>query len=237
MPRSISGVADKLSKRIKFFKNVNLTLASGGGAGSLYVDAVAGGNGAIPAAKFSLGVGQVAYNEATGRISYVFGAFPTVTTAIAVHGEDADSASGTALMAGANGSASVRAGRLALTNAYGSELLPLSVPVRTQYWTAGGWLTNAGDSCTTLSVPTNGNGGLTNALSTKTTATLSSPLVAGDARFRLSAPGAGNAGVVDIVGSVLRGGNTWLPLSVPFARACFGACGPRSPVIYLRERF
>jgi hypothetical protein len=220
-----------------FAKNVNLTLASGGGAGSLYVDAVAGGNGAIPAGKFALGVGQVAFNEATGRISYVFGAFPTATTAIAVHGEDADSASGTALMAGANGSASVRAGRLALTNAYGNELLPLNVPVRTQYWTTGGWVINAGDSCTTLTVPTSGNGGLTNALSTKTTATLSSPLVAGDARFRLSAPGAGNAGVVDIIGSVVRGGNSWLPLSVPFARACFGVCGPRSPVIYFRERF
>jgi MSHA biogenesis protein MshQ len=220
-----------------FSKSVNLSLAAGGGSGGLYVDAVAGGNGAIPASKFLAGVGTVAFGDATGRISYVFSAFPTLPTAIAVHAEDADSASGTALMAGTNGSASVRAGRLFLTNAYGSELLPLNVPAKVQYWTTSGWTTNLADSCTALTVPTNGNAGLTNTLSTKTTAGLSSPLVAGDSKLRLTAPGAGNAGVVDISGAILRGTNTWLTLSAPSARACFGACGPRSPVIYFRESF
>lgn len=220
-----------------FSKSVNLSLATGGGSGSLYVDAVAGGNGAIPASKFLAGVGTVAFSDATGRISYVFSVFPTIPTAITVHAEDADSASGTALIAGANGSVSLRAGRLSLTNAYGSELLPLNVPLKVQYWTAGGWTTNLVDNCTALTVPTNGNAGLTNTLSTKTVASLSSPLVAGDSKMRLTAPGAGNAGVVDISGAILRGTNTWLTLSAPVARACFGACGPRSPVIYFRESF
>ena len=105
-----------------FAKSVNLSLASGGAAGGLYVDTVAGGNGAIPASKFLAGVGTVAFSDATGRISYVFNAFPTLPTTIAVHAEDADSASLTALIAGANGSAVVRAGRISLNNAYGSEL-------------------------------------------------------------------------------------------------------------------
>lgn len=220
-----------------FAKSVNLSLTAGGGVGGLYIDASAGGNGAIPASKFVGGAGQVAFNEVAGRISYVFGVFPTVTTAIAVHAEDADSVSSTAILAGSDGTASVRAGRLLLVNAYGSELLPLNVPIRVQFWQATGWATNTADNCTALTVPTNGNGGLTNTLSTKTLATVASPVAAGDPRFRLSTPGAGNAGVVDISGAILRGGNAWLQLPVPTARACFGACGPRSPVIYFRERF
>lgn len=222
-----------------FAKAVNLSLATGGGAGSLYVAAAAGGNGAIPAASFVAGVGTVAHNAAAGRISYGFTAFPTLPTAIALHAEDADSVTGTALLAGSNGTASALAGRLQLSNAYGSELLPLVVPVKIQSWTATGWATNVADSCTrtTLTLPTNGNGGLSNALSTKTTASLVTPGSGGDASLRLSTPGAGNAGLVDISGNVVRGGNTWLALPVPSARACFGVCGPRSPVIYLRESF
>jgi MSHA biogenesis protein MshQ len=220
-----------------FAKSVNLSLAAGGSAGNLYVDAVAGGNGAIPVGVFVAGVGQVAQNAVAGKISYVFNTFPTVLTAIAVHAEDADSATGSAMMAGSNGAASVRAGRLQLSNAYGSELLPLLVPAKIQSWTATGWASNIADSCTVLTVPTNGNAGLSNALSTKTTASLASPVAAGDVRLRLTTPGAGNAGLVDISGSILRGSNTWLSLPAPSARACFGACGPRSPVIYLRESY
>lgn len=220
-----------------FAKSVNLSLAAGGTSGSLYVDAVAGGNGAIPASKFLAGVGTVAFSASSGKISYVFNPFPAVPTVLAVHAEDADSASGSALMAGTNGSATVRAGRLSLNNAYGSELLPLGVPAKVQYWSASGWTTNLADTCTALTVPTNGNTGLTNVLGSKTTASLASPVLAGDSGLRLTAPGAGNPGLVDISGTVLRGTNGWLMLSSPSARACFGSCGPRSPVIYFRERF
>lgn len=220
-----------------FSKNVNLSLTAGGGVGGLYIDATAGGNGAIPASRFAAGFAQVNASDATGRISYAFTAFPTVATAISVHAEDADSVSSTALIAGSDGVASQRAGRLQLSNAYGSELLPLSVPAKVEYWISTGWTIHAADTCTALVVPTNGNGGLTNMLKTKTNASLASPLVGGDSRLRLSAPGSGNTGLVDISGTTLRGANTWLLLPVLTARACFGACGPRSPVIYLRERY
>lgn len=220
-----------------FAKALNLTLASGGAVGSLYVDAVAGGNGAIPASAYVVGVGQVAHNAPSGRISYVFSTFPTVMTAIAVHGEDADSASGAAILAGSDGTTSARAGRLHLANAYGSELLPLNVPARIQSWTASGWVTHASDSCTVLTTPTNANGGLSNTLSTKTSVSPAPVVAAGAISLRLTTPGAGNAGLVDISGNVLRGSNTWLTLPVPSARACFGVCGPRSPVIYYREQY
>jgi MSHA biogenesis protein MshQ len=220
-----------------FSRSLNLSLTAGASVGNLYVDAVAGGNGAIPAGTFAAAVGQVASNAAGGRISYVFGSFPTAATAIAVHAEDADSASGTALTVGSDGLLSARAGRLYLSNAYGSELLPLTVPGKIQSWTANGWVNNAADSCTVLTIPTNTNGGLTNVLSAKTVVSPAPVVINGDIRQRLTTPGAGNAGLVDITGAVLRGANNWLVLPTPFARACFGLCGPRSPIIYLRESY
>jgi MSHA biogenesis protein MshQ len=170
--------------------------------------------------------------------AFAFTAAATPPTTVTVGGQDAD---GVPLAAAADISkkqtVAIRSGRLHLANAYGSEFLPMGVPARVQYWTAGGWLVNANDSCTVLTTPTSANGGLTNVLSAVSTASLLSPVLAGDARLRLNAPGAGNAGLVDISGSILRAGNTWLALPVATARACFGACGPRSPVIYLREAY
>ena len=43
-----------------------------------------------------------------------------------------------------------RYGRLKLSNANGSELLNLPVPMQTQYWNGTAFVTNAADSCTTL---------------------------------------------------------------------------------------
>ncbi|HNL21906.1 MAG TPA: hypothetical protein PKK51_07770, partial [Rhodocyclaceae bacterium] len=71
----------------------------------------------------------------------------------------------------------------------------------------------------------------------ETTASLSSPVASGSVGLRLTAPGAGNHGYVDIVGAVVRGANTWLLLAAPTTRACFGKCGPRAAVIYSRERY
>jgi MSHA biogenesis protein MshQ len=174
---------------------------------------------------------------ASATPKFNFTTLSTAPTTITVGGQDAD---GVALRAstdaGTKQTTAVRSGRLYLANAYGSEFLPLPMIVQTQYWDSG-WKLNRLDSCTSLTVPTSVNGGLTNTLATKTTATLAAPVVSGDAVFRLSAPGAGNVGLADIIGSSVRGANSWLLLSTPFARACFGACGPRSPVIYFRERF
>jgi hypothetical protein len=57
---------------------------------------------------------------------------------------------------------SVRYGRLRLTNQYGSELLPLYMPLTVQYYKSGtgsdgskiGWTTSTDDSCTANSIPT-----------------------------------------------------------------------------------
>ncbi len=175
----------------------------------------------------------------TALPTYQFTAANTVPTVVRVRAIDVEGVNSlrTAPATTVEGTTSVRSGRLLLSNAYGSELLPLAVPAKVQYWSSNGWMVNAADSCTTLTVPTSANTGLTNTLRTKTAATLSSPVVAGDSRLRLSAPGAGNAGLVDVSGNILRGASTWLTLPAPTARACFGSCGPRSPVIYFRESY
>jgi MSHA biogenesis protein MshQ len=49
-----------------------------------------------------------------------------------------------------NSGKSMRYGRLRLLNAYGSELLPLRVPVRTEYFNGTAWTLNTADRCTPL---------------------------------------------------------------------------------------
>lgn len=44
----------------------------------------------------------------------------------------------------------LRYGQLKMQNAYGSELLPLSVPFETQYWNGSSFIRNVDDSCTSL---------------------------------------------------------------------------------------
>ncbi len=151
------------------------------------------------------------------------------------------------------GTTTVRSGRLAIGNAYGSEFIALPVRSETQFWTATGWQRNVNDSCTALTVPTSANAGLTFATQTpsnqlaagETAAAFGvvadafgrAPVVAGNAGLRFSAPGAGNFGYVDVVGNIVRGANTWLLLATPTSRVCFGSCGPRNSIIYSQERF
>ena len=190
-----------------------------------------------------------------------------LTDGVALDGTDMNAAtsgicSGAACSARKIGTTGVVYGRLWLNNAYGSEMLPLSVPVLAQYWSAAGWKTNSYDGCTALTQPTRqdtGNAGLVfyappdtvrNALAPgeaiaqmNNSTSASVVMTGGDARLVLRSPtspgigpGAGNFGYVDVIGSKLTPSATWLPASGN-ARACFGACGPRSPVIYLRESY
>ncbi len=62
----------------------------------------------------------------------------------------APTATSTACQSPAATAAKVRYGMLKLDNAYGSELLPLYVPVKMLYWNGTGWAINTLDSCTTI---------------------------------------------------------------------------------------
>ena len=45
----------------------------------------------------------------------------------------------------------IRLGRLKLSNTYGSERLPLAMPLAIEYWTGNGWAKNSLDTCSVLS--------------------------------------------------------------------------------------
>jgi MSHA biogenesis protein MshQ len=92
----------------------------------------------------------------------------------------------------------LRFGRLRLSGASGSQLLPLDVPFEVQYWTGTFFATNTADTCTTV---TGDNVALGNSMGNlgvnETTVTVGA-LAAGRGAIRLSAPGAGNNGSLDV---------------------------------------
>jgi hypothetical protein len=196
---------------------------------------------AVAAAAFTNGVASVA------TPAYAFSNPATVATAVRVRAVDGDGVTSlrSLLAVSVEGAAQVNSGRLVIGNAYGNEFLPLPVRSELQVWTAAGWQRHGADTCTAAVTPTAANGGLVFATQTplnqlaagETTASLASPVLSGNLGLRLSAPGAGNFGYVDIAGSVLRGANTWLLLAAPSSRVCFGKCGPRAALIYSRERY
>jgi len=164
-------------------------------------------------------------------------AFTTRTTApvtITVAGQDAD---GVLLTASTNATqkqtTEIRSGRLYLANAYGSEFLPLPVPAQAQYW-QNGWKQNRQDSCSVLTLPTAANAGLVFSSPPQTARNkLESGEVVAQMNGSVAATATVSAGNARLV---LRSPASGLP-PTGNVRACFGACGPRSPVIYFRERF
>ncbi len=96
-------------------------------------------------------------------------------------------------------------GRINVLNAYGSELLPLLVPVRAEYYNGNSWTLNADDKCTTLSAASLGVGSVSQASGSSLALSSSSvaltptvTLVGGTTSFRIS-PSTIGAGTVDLV--------------------------------------
>lgn len=103
------------------------------------------------------------------------------------------------------GTTSVRYGRVSLTNAFGSEVLPLPLPLRLEYWAGStlGWQRNTNDICTSFSAnqfafsfPAGTSSKPNNLAACETTISVSG--TPPNQTVRLSAPGVGNAGWADI---------------------------------------
>ncbi|MBA3034056.1 MAG: LamG domain-containing protein [Gammaproteobacteria bacterium] len=156
----------------------------------------------------------------------------------------------------------VRYGRLRMQNAYGSELLPIRVPVRAEYFKGTGWLLNTlDDSCTTIPAAALARGNvLPPASLLAPTATLPVTLSSGQSNIILTQGATKYVGSVDLALNLRSGaGNdqscvTWgtTPVTTgadlpwlqfpwcggkldPAARIRFGS--PKAPYIYLRERY
>jgi len=156
-------------------------------------------------------------------------------------------------------SATYRYGRLAITPAHGSELLPLIVPVEAQYWSGSGYRRSTADTCTTFPLDTiamrNYRGNLN---ACETVLSVNSAMNKGLMSLRLSAPGVSgntpNTGSVDLdlnfgaaagdqtcTSAVPKnavdgtaGMASWFGAD-PNARATFGVY--KAPIIYMRENF
>ncbi|WP_127029230.1 DUF6701 domain-containing protein [Candidatus Methylobacter oryzae] len=158
---------------------------------------------------------------------------------------------------------SVRYGRLSLSNAFGSELLDLPMPLIAEYWNNNSWIKNVDDQSTTgISlvatdpiaddglVPAelfvwdtgigNGNSGLGYSVAGTSANKFREPPLAGDFNLNFRAPGSGNSGTLDITATVpnyLRFNWKGVGDVNPAARATFGIYKGSSKFIYIRELY
>ena len=123
----------------------------------------------------------------------------------------------------------VRYGRLKLSNAYGSELLSLSLTATAQYYTATGWANNITDNITPLTFAANYPVGTGTTAVTLTPAT--STLAAGILTVNLAKPSGGATGKTTV--------NPAAPgyLPVTSGTATFGVYKGNNNFIYLRESY
>lgn len=197
----------------------------------------------IPASAFSKGVAS------TSTPVYTFPVSPTVPTNIFMRAVDTDNVSSlrTVTTNSIEGGMTIVSGRSKISNAYGSELLPLTLKVSVQLWDSTNWVTCTTDGVTQFNtnlspagniLPTIvtgplalGNVSVTAPGSVKvgagvTTFTLNKPSVTGSVDLRLNAP------------SYLYTGsnNAATDPGIP-GRATFGVYLGNPSLIYQREAY
>ncbi|MDD2686376.1 MAG: hypothetical protein PHY62_09485 [Gallionella sp.] len=187
-------------------------------------------NNVIPASGFANGsvtlnassVNKLSYNMATPEVE---------SLVLMLRATDADSVAVTST--GHESGTEMRSGRVAIENAYGSELLNMPIPLTAQYYKAAAWRLNDADSCSSLTLPAltlQPSGSVVNK-------TFSSPLISGKANLELTSPSA--SGYVDITPTL----DTWLQyrwdgttLGNPTGRATFGVYKGNNTFIYRGRR-
>jgi MSHA biogenesis protein MshQ len=97
-----------------------------------------------PTGSWSKGVATVTAKHQLSRPTALTG-----ETNVVVQAEPTDSDDVTMAAADVGPSGPLRYGRLALQNAYGSELVDLAMPMTVEYWDGNSWKQNIDDQCTT----------------------------------------------------------------------------------------
>jgi MSHA biogenesis protein MshQ len=114
----------------------------------------------------------------------------------------------------------MRFGRLRIVNAFGSQHLPLPVPMRAEYWNGSAYTLNGADGCTTIATAHVGMENYRqNLASGDITASVPVAPFSGGTQtitLALTAPGAGKNGSVDVVvnlgpNTTINTCNTWIP--------------------------
>ncbi len=198
---------------------------------------VAGDTLTVPKADFTLGAATL-----TSVPTYTFNTVPTVPTTIKLRAKDSVNAS--VISTGfAEGTTEIRSGRIKIGNAYGSELLPLSITATAQYYNAAkSWVTSSTDSTTQFNTNLSGAGGNVSVAVVDATHGLGSGNISvvspgaitfanGIRKFSLAAPG--KAGSADL--SIITAPGYLLPSIT--GRATFGVYKGTNEFIYLREAY
>ena len=153
-----------------------------------------------------------------------------------------------------------RWGRVAITSATGSELLPVNVPLTSEYFDGTSFVANNADNCTAMTLVSGvllsnpdtaggvqqpGNTAMTILPGGSTSITSANPsFISGASQLVFSAPGAGNTGFVDIEIDLTSASLDWLLFdwdgdgnhdNHPAGRATFGIFSGSREIIYIRE--
>jgi len=223
-----------------------VNLAAWDALGSVVTQNPGGGalaNATMAATAFVNGMGT------TNTQAYTFATTPTSPTDIFLRAVDAVNTSVTSLRAtpstSVEGGVKVVSGKVKISNAYGSEVLPLPLTATVQYWNGTSWVTSSTDSLTQFNTNLQPTGnivatiiaGLGSGVSVATpgvvsvvggikTITLNKPLLPGTVDISLNAP------------PYLLGGSNGAGVnpSVP-GRATFGVYKGANEFIYLRENY
>jgi hypothetical protein len=188
---------------------------------------------------------------------YTFPVKETPPATLALRAIDTDTVSSAGFLEEAAG---IRSGRINLFNAYGSELMTVSLPMKAEFYqdTAGppatmGWIKNGADTCTALAVaeldlqndiddPAQGVNSILIQPGLPSNVTVVSP-AAGVGSLDFSAPGAGGDGFADARMDLST--LPWLrfdwdnagPEDDPIGRATFGLYRGSPAHIYMRQRY
>lgn len=216
----------------------------------------------VPTGTWLNGAGTFSAHLLLNRASAPDGPFSNLRVGIAPQDADGVVANGFNLDADNNGgnervqvsTASVRFGKLKLSNAHGSELLNLPLPISTEYWSGSYFVQNIQDNCTVIAVDKVGMGNRQGGITSTNMTLIPSPgnvsmggaFVAGKGSLTLTKPipiptAKGSVDVtIDLADKAyLRSGLPSSGLtfnSDPSSRATFGIY-KRGPIIYMREMY
>jgi MSHA biogenesis protein MshQ len=195
-------------------------------AGNLGLGSLSGA--ALAASRFSAGTAS------SSAVAYSVTDKLTAPLSLNLRAVDADGASSSGW---AEGSVALRSGRLWLSNAFGSEKVPLPMALQTQYWSGKAWVLNSADSCTVVPAAAVARSGYLNyqgvASSSWSTSAGSTSISGGNGWLTLAAPGAGLTGSVDIAlnlgsasadQSCLGNHPASSGANLPWLRARYGGC-------------
>jgi MSHA biogenesis protein MshQ len=186
----------------------------------------------------------------SGTESYTFTTAPTTPTDIYIRAIDTDTPPVSSLRAtnptttSVEGGVKVVSGRIKIPNAYGSDLLPLTLTAAVQYYSAAGsWVTSTKDSGTPLAGILNSYSVLSGTTVTGTTAVTKTPntgkVSSGLLSVYLGVPTPSSSsvpakGTVTIAPTTTE---TYLPITPLTGTATFGVYKGNSNFIYMRESY